>query len=75
MSIAYWLWKRSCFARPLSKSIPSGEISPVAGSFMSFQMPASPDSTWRAFNAPHHARASGVAKSGNTVLPGHTWPM
>ena len=52
-----------------------GAISPVAGSFMSFQMPARPDSTCAALSSPHHERASGVAKSGNAVLPGQTWPM
>jgi len=39
---------------------------------MSFQIPANPEATCAAFNSPHQARASGVAKSGNTVAPGHT---
>ena len=74
MSSAYWLWKRSCELRPCSKRIAPGGISPVAGSFMSFQMPARPDFTWAALSSPHHSRASGVAKSGKRVLPGHTCP-
>ena len=72
---AYWLWKRSCEYRPWSKRMRSGGITPVAGSFMSFQMPASPDCTCAALSSPHHARASSVTKSGNAVLPGQTWPM
>ena len=75
ISSAYWLWKRSCEARPRSNSIRSGGTTPVAGSFMSFQMPASPDCTCAALSSPHHARASSVAKSGNAVSPGHTSPM
>ena len=49
-------------------------MSPVAGSFMSFQIPASPDCTWAAFSSPHQVRASSVTKSGNAVFPGQTWP-
>ena len=47
-------------------------MEPVAGSFMSFQIPARPEATWAALSSPHQARASSVAKSGKTVLPGHT---
>ena len=47
---------------------------PVAGSFMSFQMPASPDRTCAALSSPHQVRACSVTKSGNAVLPGHTCP-
>nr|WP_297102775.1 hypothetical protein [Tessaracoccus sp.] len=75
ISKAYWLWYRSCEARPLSNRIDNGEMSPVAGSFMSFQMPAMPDATCAALSSPHQARASSVAKSGNAVFPGQTWPM
>ena len=75
ISSAYWLWYRSWESRPRLKRIARGSMFPVAGSFMSFQMPASPDSTCAALSSPHHSRASCVAKSGNAVLPGQTWPM
>ncbi len=72
ISRAYWLWNRSCEAVPRSNSIRCGGMLPVAGSFMSFQMPASPDATCSALRRPHHPRASWVTKSGKTVSPGHT---
>ena len=75
MSSAYWLWNRSCGCAPRPKRIRSGGITPVAGSFMSFQIPARPDCTWAAFSSPHHARPSSVTKSGNAVSPGQTCPM
>ena len=74
MSSAYWLWYRSCDHRPRPKRIARGSTSPVAGSFMSFQMPARPERTCSALSRPHHARASAVAKSGNAVRPGQTCP-
>ena len=75
ISSAYWLWKRSWLCVPWSKRMRWGATEPVAGSFMSFQMPARPDCTCLAFSSPHHARPSSVAKSGNAVSPGHTSPM
>ena len=75
ISRAYWLCSRSCGTVPWSKSIRSAGMSPVAGSFMSFQMPARPDRTCSALRSPHHRRPSSVAKSGNVVFPGQTCPM
>ena len=43
-----------------------------AGSFMSFQMPATPASSSGACCAPHHARTSGRPKSGSAASFGHT---
>ena len=60
--------------RPWSKRIASGGMRPVAGSFMSFQIPATPERTWSALSSPHHARPSSVTKSGNAVSPGQTSP-
>ena len=74
ISRAYWLWKRSWGYAPRPNRIGVEAMLPVAGSFMSFQMPASPDRTWAAFSSPHQARASSVTKSGKAVLPGQTWP-
>jgi hypothetical protein len=74
MSSAYSLWWRACEAVPRAKRIASDGIVPVAGSFMSFQIPATPDATWRALRSPHQRRASSVTKSGNAVSPGQTWP-
>jgi hypothetical protein len=75
MRSAYWLWNLSWDCVPWSKRIRPGSMLPVAGSFMSFQIPARPDCTCAAFNSPHQARASSVAKSGKAVSPGQTWPM
>jgi hypothetical protein len=72
ISSAYWLWKRSWAYAPWPNRIGVEAMFPVAGSFMSFQIPASPDCTWAAFRSPHQARASSVTKSGKTVLPGQT---
>ena len=41
-----------------------GGMFPVAGSFMSFQIPARPDCTCAALSSPHQVRASSVTKSG-----------
>ncbi len=74
ISRAYWLWNRSWATVPWSNRIRSGEMAPVAGSFMSFQIPAMPEATCAALSSPHQSRVSCVAKSGNAVSPGHTWP-
>src|SRR6187431_2584301 len=37
----------------------------MAGSFMSFQIPATPASSNGAKSVPHHSRAAGLLKSGN----------
>jgi hypothetical protein len=45
-------------------------VSKTAGSFMSFQMPATPTSRSEAYSEPHHFRVAGRLKSGNTEGPG-----
>ena len=46
-------------------------VSKTAGSFMSFQIPATPAFTKSAYSPPHHARAAGLLKSGKTLgVPG-----
>ncbi len=43
----------------------------TAGSFMSFQIPATPTSTYGPLSwSPHQARAEGLVKSGKTLSPG-----
>ena len=37
---------------------------------MSFQMPAMPMSVSGLYSPPHHSRAAGLLKSGNTLGPG-----
>ena len=74
ISSAYWLWNRSWEYAPRPNRIVADGMFPVAGSFMSFQMPARPDCTWAAFSSPHQVRPSSVTKSGKAVLPGQTWP-
>jgi len=75
ISRAYWLWYRSWECSPRPNRMAPGSMSPVAGSFMSFQMPAIPDRTWAALSSPHQVRASSVTKSGKAVMPGQTWSM
>ena len=55
--------------RTSSGIVPVG-VSNTAGSFMSFQMPATPMSSSRAYSDPHHVRVAGRVKSGNTLGPG-----
>jgi hypothetical protein len=45
ISSAYWLWNRSWEYAPRPNRIGVAAMLPVAGSFMSFQIPASPDFT------------------------------
>jgi hypothetical protein len=51
----------------------------VAGSFMSFQSPESPERAKASVRRAHQARASGLVKSGKWQAPGQTsavkgWP-
>ncbi len=49
-------------------------VSKTAGSFMSFQKPATPSFTKSLYSVPHHARVLAWVKSGKTAGPGHTGP-